>query len=367
MQFGVQRESHSHLSVPDFDSNIVSCHLSFMPAETPTRTLRVFSPDGLCNRLMVLLSGRVIAEASQRAFSMAWVPANTCNCPYDLLFENSQEMNLYDKANAQAWRDLRDTPEGRFPNLVASRAQHLQIRYHYWLLKPKTFPDHTPLFARTVELFQALQPVSSIATRIDAFQAEYFRPTMIGVHLRRGDYFVGRPDRVNNLTSAQAVVDRWLDTAPDAGILLCTDDGAPLPHTQSRGPYQGVREEFRQRYGTRVVIPAPRSLDRATPEAIQDAVIELWLLRRTQFFVGTTESTFSELAALGRDIATVTTHGPTQDYEKRLEIYKRAGVYRMLMALARLEFGTETSYFFISNLYKARSARIKNALRGKWR
>lgn len=327
-------------------------------------TLRVLSADGLCNRLLVLLSGRVIAEASKRVCTMDWVLANTCHCPFDLLFENDWKVQTRTTFEESEWLDLRRTPLANFPDLVAARERNLRIRYNNWLIKPERYPRHVALRTRAAEMLRELRPIPSIAARVDAFQAENFRPTMIGIHLRRGDYILGRPDRVNNLAQAQQAVDRWLDQTPDAGILLCTDDGAPAPFSAQPSPYQGVREHFRHRYGARVVTPTPRSLDRASPEAIQDAVMELWLLRRTQYLVGTTESTFSEVAALGRGVPTLMTGGPTIAYAKRLQTFKRTGVYHLLMTLGRLEFGSETTYFFISNLYKERSARLKNALRG---
>lgn len=332
---------------------------------TQIRTLKVLSADGLCNRLLVLLSGRAIAEASGRIFSMDWLLSNTCNCPFDWLFQDNLDVQLAHTIDPNNWRDLRRTPRQKFPNLAEATEQHLRIRYNNWLIQPDRFPAHKALFARAVEMFQQMNPIAPITARVDAFQADHFRPTMIGLHLRRGDYVVGRPDRVDNLAEAQNAVDRWLDYAPDAGILLCTDDGAPAPFSSQPSPYQGVREHFRQRYGDRVVTPTPRSLDRGSPEAIQDAVMELWLLRRTQYFAGTTDSTFSEMAGLGRDIPTVMTHGQTAAYQRRLLGYKRSGLYHLLMTLGRLEFGEETSYFFISNLYKERSVRIKNALRRK--
>jgi hypothetical protein len=47
---------------------------------------------------------------------------------------------------------------------------------------------------------------------------------------------------------------------------------------------------------------SPRSLDRQTPEAVQDALVDLWLLRSTDYFVGTYRSSFSEMAVVGRSI-----------------------------------------------------------------
>ena len=53
----------------------------------------------------------------------------------------------------------------------------------------------------------------------------------------------------------------------------------------------------------------PRTLDRAVPMAIQDAVVDLWLLRSTNMFVGTALSGFSDLVYFGNDIPYVQISG----------------------------------------------------------
>jgi hypothetical protein len=97
-------------------------------------------------------------------------------------------------------------------------------------------------------------------------------------------------------------VDAYLAQCPDAGVLLCTDDGALNQHSGKALPTEGVRAKFMHRYGERLVYTTPRSLDRREPAAIQDAVVDLWLLRRTDYFVGTVGSSFSGVAVLGRSV-----------------------------------------------------------------
>lgn len=329
----------------------------------PRRALYVYSGDGLCNRLMVLLSGYAIAEASQRAFEMDWVPTKNCACPFDQLFEGDWGIHPTTEFDPQTWRDLRLVPPSKFPDFLTSDEPILRLRYHVWLTQPQLYPSHVPIHARAAALWQRFQPIGDIAARIESFHAEFFRPTMIGVHLRRGDFHHARPEIVSNLEDTLKVVDQWLKTVPDAGILLCTDDGAPSPLAGVSGAYHGVREQFQARYGDRVVSTTPRSLDRATPEAIQDAVQDLWLLRRTQFFVGTLESTFSTFAVLGRDVPTRMTGAPTPAYQARQRRLKWTGIYYGLRALGRLEFGANVPHFYLVRVYKQRLVNVRLWLR----
>ncbi|MBK8048540.1 MAG: hypothetical protein IPK16_16340 [Anaerolineales bacterium] len=183
------------------------------------------------------------------------------------------------------------------------------------------------------------------------FRERWFRPRMIGVHLRRGDFLRARPDVAGGTPAAAAAVDAFLAQLPDAGIFLCTDDGAPDP-IKGTTRYEGVREWFAARYGGRLVLPTPRSLDRSTPEAIQDAVVELWLLRSTDAFVGTRDSTFSGLAVLGRSIPCVELAAPTLRYGQFEWLARRVGAHQFITALGYRHFGRVVPFPALCRRYR---------------
>lgn len=161
------------------------------------------------------------------------------------------------------------------------------------------------LTRRAAELAGELEPVPAIRARTEAVHASSFRPTMIGVHLRRGDFTRLRPEVTRNFEPAARLVEAMLRTAPDAGVLLCTDDGAPDPYRGSPTPVEGTLAAFSRRFPGRVVASAPRSLDRRAAPGIEDALVDLLLLRQVDMFVGTRGSSFSELATFGRDVPSV--------------------------------------------------------------
>ena len=326
-----------------------------------TRTLTVYSTEGLCNRLRVLLSGAVLAQASARAFEMIWNPSASCACLYPDLFETELPAHAAPVSDADAWHDFRRYPPEKIPDLLTDASAHLRVRHFGWLINPQQYSAHHALDAHAQQLWNEMQPIAPIRARITAFQNNAFRPTMIGVHLRRGDFLIAREDVVDNLKSACDAVDAFLERAPDAGILLCTDDGAVMPATGEHASSQGVREVFRQRYGARVISPEATTLDRRDPRAIQDALAELRLLCATQFFVGTQMSTFSEFAVYGRTIPAVMTGGMTTTYQKKLRLYKGTGIYYIVRALGRIEFGANVPYDFAAREYIMR----RNWLREK--
>jgi hypothetical protein len=201
----------------------------------------------------------------------------------------------------------------------------------------RRYPAHAALELRCIEVLDELEAIALIRDEVARFKGAHFRPTMIGVHLRRGDFIRVRPDVSANTNVALHRVRQFLARAPDAGILLCTDDGA---HDRW-GPTatEGVLEIFHRSFGDRVVSRPPRSLDRSTPEAVQDGLIDLLLLRQTDMFVGTANSSFSTLAIYGREVPGLRVGAPRPMYRWMERAAKATGVYYLLKLVGRFLYG----------------------------
>jgi hypothetical protein len=275
------------------------------PAISASRTLTVFCNAGLVNRLRVLVSGLTLAEVSGRTFRLLWPRSPACGAAFRELFTNSWPVDDVEAlAPALEAHQVRDRGLRATVGLLDDPRPHIVLGTSSWLVPTgRTWPA---LRDRCAELLAGIAPVPPLAERIAEFRARHFRPVMIGVHLRRGDFYRLRPEAVGNAAAAVAAVDRFLARRPDAGILLCTDDGAPDRKGARR---EGLRELFATRYGERMVFATPRSLDRRTVEGVQDALVEFQLLRATQMVVGTTGSSFSHLAVFGRDVSHVLVGG----------------------------------------------------------
>lgn len=326
------------------------------------RTLTVTSSAGMCNRLRVLFSGKALAEATGRAFAMRWQPTVACGCPFDQLFENEWNVRpdvFFDAHNAI---DMTRTAWVSVPNFLESPEPSLYVQSYSWLIQPPRHSDHLPLEKRCAELLQELVPIAPIARRVHEFRDAHFRSNMIGVHLRRGDHPRTRPDVAGNLPLALQYVDDWLDEKPDAGVLLCTDDGAPDPYTGRAVNGENIATQFRQRYGTRVVFTTPSSLDRRTPQAIQDGLVDLWLLRGTDYFVGTLGSSFSELAPFGRNIPFHQTAVGTPQYQTRVRWLKRLGIHEPLTRWGYREYGRQVPF---ESLWRRSMIRLRVFFTGK--
>ena len=288
---------------------------------SPKHSLVVYSKSGLCNRLDLLTSGLALAEATGRNFEMLWPRTPTCGAFFGELFANDWNVSLsqltIEQANARAGMAYIIDWMPWIPDPLTDGRDVLFYGSALSLLQPDHFPEHAKLIARQIQIFDELEVLPSIQAEIDQFREAHFRSPMIGVHARRGDFLLARPDVVANTNAIFVEVDRLLATHPQAKIYLATDDGAVMPSGDNT-VYEGLVGQFRARYGDRVAYRQPRTLDRKHPESIQDALVELWLLRSVDFFVGTSTSTFSQNAVFGRTIP-YTLCGVPQPWYHRVE------------------------------------------------
>jgi len=266
-------------------------------------SLTVACYGGLSNRLRVLLSGRALAEATGRTFKMLWPLRNMSGAAYEDLFENDWGVVTQPTAPPRAeWLpDIGQNLGQAWFDIAAAPQPEIAVSSGTWLVVPEFYPSQAPLLRRCGELFQELRPIPVIRERVAAFRALHFRPTMIGVHLRRAEFLRLMPFSAHNTGPALAAIRKFLQQFPDAGLYLSTDDGGPDPMT-GRRQYEGVREKLRAAFGPRVVWAEQRTLECGATEGVQDALVDLLLLRSTDAVVGTWFSSFTELAAFGRGV-----------------------------------------------------------------
>ncbi len=314
-----------------------------MPIAAPSKWV-LFSPGGLSNRLKVLVSGRVLAAHAGAQLEVLWPLRATCNCPYERLFEpDATVRTVPEQVTDELPRRIGwNVPP---PDLL-THVGPIVLGHMSWLVRPDLYPRHEALWSELAPGLDALVPTAAIRERVAAFTGEHFRDHMIGVHLRRGDFHFARPDVSANTDAALRAIDDHLARVPSAAIFLATDDGAVAGPGAESVQNEGVRARLQRRYGDRVVTTTPRSLDRNDPIAIEDALVDLLLLRKTHAIVGTSASSFSELAAFGRDVTLDLAAGQSPLIAQRERLVRRVGLYPVLMGLARLRLGRPAHTFF---------------------
>jgi hypothetical protein len=312
---------------------------------THDRTLVIVSFDGLSNRIRALTSGLAVAEVAGREFAMLWPSNEACGARFDELFQNRWRI-MDSSIRPVDMRPLRMSTWStkKLQQFLVDQRQHIVLSHWDWLVDVRTSGSRSQLQQRCVQWMNELEPVAPLAAQIESFRAEHFAPTMIGVHLRRGDAIRFRPQSSSNTNAAFRAVDRFLKHDPQAGILLCTDDGAPDPFINQPTPTEDIQGKFIARYGSRVVWTTPRTLDRRSPAAIQDAVVDLWLLRATDYLVGTYRSSFSEIATTGRTAPYIMCASQSAAEDRWERVAQSIGLDRVVCAMARRHLGMDTPF-----------------------
>jgi len=272
---------------------------------SPAKTLTVGCFTGLGDRLAALLSSAALAEATGRRLAVWWPRTIHCAAAFAELFQSPWPVVEVSEAEVRALPLFDVADRRRRFDLVGAIEKDVAVRADGWLIDAQRYPAHAPLMERCGQLLDELRPRPEILRRVEAFRATAFRSRMIGVHLRRADYQVFDARAAGSTSMALAAIDRYLASWPDSGILLCTDDGGIDTFTGEAASTQGVQAALLARYGDRVVTTRPRSLDRREPAAIQDALVDLLLLRVTDCIIGTQGSSFSAMAAFARPVPAI--------------------------------------------------------------
>ena len=262
-------------------------------ANAATRTLTVASRGGLANRLRALVSAMALAEATDRTFTMVWPYTEHMGARFDELFTNEWPIEYVDELTGD-WQ--RPAPQGA--GLTTSPIDHLRLQHDGWFGDRRS-PETSDIFHRAIELFGELELQPALAEQVEEM-ATGFGAVTIGAHVRRGDFITDHRGVVANLDQVVQLVHEKIAEYDATAVFLATDDGASLTNTGDDGPTEGVRDRFRAEFGDRLTMTSPRSLDRRSLDAIEDAVIDLYLLRRCRTVIGTSGSSFAELALVDR-------------------------------------------------------------------
>jgi len=236
------------------------------------KEFRVEVFGGLCNRLRVLMSAGYLAEQCGRKLVLTWRPTDECGARLGDLFTNSIAEADSLPGHLRPWTKTSPDKVGR---AVRSSEPIVWVRECEWLVPDA---DHH----KTIPHFEALCPVDAVIEGVNAVAQRFDRPAM-GVHVRRGDFAEHLPKQ-HSITLPP--LERYYDYLDDwrGTIFLATDGGG------------AVESRFRDRYGDRVVIHPKHCQGRNTPKAIQDALVDVYLLQRCHAVIGTRYSSFSGLA-----------------------------------------------------------------------
>lgn len=257
--------------------------------------ITVMPEGGLCNRMRVIASAWLVAQAAGQPMQVFWYRTPDFNARFDTLFDTAglpfrvterRAMNRLVLALAHTralWVRLagtvvlgvHDTEPGRFDlaaTLARLRGRDLLIRSNSRLA-----------FHR--DMFEIFKPVGEAARQVAAMRERLARS--VGVHVRRTDNTKAR--EVSTLARFVALMRDEQSRAPDTEFFVATDEPAVL---------QGLRQDF----GDRIWEHPKRAYARDDPAALADALVDLYGLAGCRKLIGSYWSSFTDTAAELRGI-----------------------------------------------------------------
>lgn len=249
--------------------------------------------------MRVIASGIALNEEINAKLIIIWHVDDDLKCPFNLLFENSTLFSIESKKRKYYYL---------MPPNQSSALKRLRVRWRNGVIGVSNFVDYTAfadatlkkqlnllalakrrgnLYIRTWEEFgennstyRYLTPIAPIQKKIQELTSRFSELT-IGVHIRRTDNENSKRFSPDHLFIQK--MQEELQQQPAVSFFLCTDDPA-------------VEELMVKQFGDKVII-YEKQYTRRNIKGMQDALVELYCLSKTDRILGSYWSSFSEVAA----------------------------------------------------------------------
>jgi hypothetical protein len=237
--------------------------------------LIVIPCGGMGNRLMALVSARVLAEHLGCSLQVCWQPPVWLgDCPVSMLFPDIESLPLPAPGSGFVHYHHR---EGPVPELEARLcAGEAVVLHSYCFIFPQGMPQGE-FTDRLRRKFAQLRPHPEALARVPALPEN-----VVGVHVRQKDHW--RAQRYSPLALFLRVMNGLCERQPDVHFFLATDSGS-------------TRAFLRRRYGARLTtLDPPRS--GASVDLARAALVDMLALTRTRAIYHSYMSSFSYIAHL---------------------------------------------------------------------
>src|SRR6218665_160839 len=258
--------------------------------------------SGLCNRIRMIDACISVQQNSgkKHTMKMVWEKNELLNCPFELLFKPIENITRVDtEPHLSYFLYYKDRPAGSFKDslrkkiyaISSSNFQYFddnsiqQVAYDeaYWRNTKKDFVIHSCIDFYSKELQHATSfvPIPTLQERIKKETEKFLLPTT-GIHIRRTDSV-----KSINSSSTDLFIKRitaLLTENPDQLFFLATDD-------------ENEEATLRSVFGDRILSQQNKDLDRNSQKGIQDALVDLYTLSKTERILGSYWSSFSKTAA----------------------------------------------------------------------
>ena len=258
---------------------------------------------GLCNRLLPVASCYAFTKLTGRKLVICWEKHDVCNANFEDLFQNNIEII--------SWNDLKkikgayfvgnreDVISNNFSEIISNNninnnrdlidlnCPNEIIIHHHNNLIPSI--DRNSV----IEFLRSLQPITEIEDKINEFTNEFnLDKRVIGMHCRLTDFSVP-------WSYYESEIQKQLNENPNCKILVCSDDIDFEKYIGEK--YKSNVIIYNKKYR---MVKKDQSKEwihnnfvRDTG-SVQEAIVDLFLLSKTNIKSGNNHSSFSQTARL---------------------------------------------------------------------
>lgn len=262
-------------------------------------SLTLVPVGGLANRMKAIDAAIQLISGTDIALKIYWFRDQGLNCRFDQLFEEiaHPQVSLVESSGLDAL--IFDRPRKRnlfVPRLFqsflfdermyedeATQRMYHQFDFRAWTTGRKTYLASCVYFfppEPSARLFQCFHPTPSLQQRIDEVVCS-FGNRCVGVHIRRTDNVSSIKESPTELFFQR--MQEMIASDTEIRFYVASDSMEEKKH---------LKEAFGNR-----IITAVENTSRNSVQGIQDALIELYVLSRTDLILGSVKSSYSETAA----------------------------------------------------------------------
>ena len=239
---------------------------------------------GLGNRIICLISSMAIAHKLEANVVINWIPSSKFRADFTDLFKNNEweTLNLSSE-ELKAYSDQHPNVEVvNTAKLVTSLEELRKTPKHWRFKKGNEFDPYTDTQPEIknflLPFFRQLKPVDLVLDEIRSYQHN-LNDDAISMTLRtwRDAKFLQSRFNINRVYDI-------LESNPDSQFFLCSDSDEVINH-------------LIEKFGSRLLTAPKRTHhgDRNSAIGIQDALIDVLLVSKTNYMKVSDKSTFSEM------------------------------------------------------------------------
>ena len=262
-------------------------------------SLTLVPVGGLANRMKAIDAAIQLISGTDLALKIYWFRDKGLNCRFDQLFQpldlpqvslieaTSFDSFSYDRPRKRNLYIPRFFQSFYFDDCVyeaeATQRMYQHFDFRSWAINRRTYLASCVYFfppAPDARLFQFFHPVPALQQRIDEV-SRTFGNRCVGVHIRRTDNLSSI-----NESPTKLFVDRMqmmIQSDKDTCFFLASDSSEE-------------KSKMKAIFGERI-LTSVTDLSRNSVQGIQDALVELYVLSKTEMILGSVKSSYSETAA----------------------------------------------------------------------